>query len=228
VLKELDAICERIRKDFDAKDAAREKALAHAREVIRNSANAIRAIHRAEYDDAKTLMGQSAALLAEVDAALKDHPDVYYAGFVHDSQKEHSEAHQTYALIRGEPLPSPDDLKVGYAAYLNGLGDTVGELRRHALDRVRHNDISWGENMLEIMDDIYYSMVSFDYPNAISGGLKRTADVVRSLIQRTRGDLTNAMRQQQLEAALARLEEKLKAVPQQRLEVKGQVLPKES
>jgi len=210
VLKELGNICDRIRKDFDAKDAAREKALALTREVIRNSANAIRAVHRGEYDDAKALMDKSAVLLAEVQEALKDHPDVYHAGFVHDSQKEHAEAHQTYAMIRGEPLPSPEEIGVEYAAYLNGLGDTVGELRRHALDKVRQNDIEWSEGILEVMDDIYYAMVSLDYPAAISKGLKRTADVVRSLIERTRGDLTNAVRQEQLEASLARLEEKLK------------------
>ncbi len=209
VVKELDKICERIRKDFDAKDAAREKALALTREVIRNSANAIRAVHRGEFEDAKALMDKSAGLLAEVEEALRDHPDVYYAGFVHDSQKEHAEAHQTYAMIRGEPLPSPEEIGVQYAAYLNGLGDTVGELRRHALDKVRENDIAWSQGILEVMDDIYYTMVSLDYPAAISKGLKRTADVVRSLIERTRGDLTNAVRQQQLEASLARLEEKL-------------------
>lgn len=210
VLQELEEICQRIRKEFEAKDAAREKALILTREVIRNSANAIRAIHRGEFEEAKALMEASAGLLEEVECTLADHPDVYYAGFVHDAQKEHAEAHQTYALIRGEPLPSPEDLKVGYAAYLNGLGEAVGELRRHALDRVRQNDVSWSEAILEIMDEVYYAMVSFDYPNAISGGLKRTADVVRSLVERTRGDLTNAIRQQQLEGLLARLEERLK------------------
>jgi len=136
---------------------------------------------------------------------LKDHPDVYYAGFVHDAQKEHAEARQTYALIRGEPLPSPEHLGVGYAAYLNGLGEAVGELRRHGLDQMRHRDVAWSEGILETMDDIYYALVSFDYPTAISGGLKRTADVTRSLIERTRGDVTNAVRQQQLEKALADL-----------------------
>jgi len=112
-LRELSGICERIRQNFEAKDAARERALVLAREVIRNSANAIRAVHRAEFEDAMGLMDQSAGLLREVDGALKDHPDVYYAGFVHDSQKEHAEAHITYALIRGEPLPDPDEIKVG-------------------------------------------------------------------------------------------------------------------
>jgi len=208
-LQELKPICDKIRDNFDAKDAAREKGLTRSRAVIRNSANAIRAIHRGEYEDAIALMQESDGLLREADAVLKDHPDVYYAGFVHDAQKEHAEAHQTLALIRGEPLPDPDDLGVGYAAYLNALGEAVGELRRHALDRIRHNDQDWGERVLAAMDEIYYAMVSFDYPTAISGGLKRTADVTRSLIERTRGDVTNAIRQQRLETALAELERKL-------------------
>ncbi len=167
-LKELNPICVKIRENFEAKDAARERALVVSREVIRNSANAIRAIHREEFDEAMTLMKQSDGLIREVDQALKDHPDVYYAGFVHDSQKEHAEAHITYALVRKQPLPDPDDIRVGYAAYLNGMGEAVGELRRHALDGIRRNDITWGESLLSAMDEIYYAMVSFDYPTAIS------------------------------------------------------------
>jgi translin len=209
ILAELKPICDKIRQNFDAKDAAREKGLSRSREVIRNSANAIRAIHRGEYEEAAALMEDSHRLLREVDEVLKEHPDVYYAGFVHDAQKEHAEAHQTYALIRGEPLPDPDGLGVGYAAYLNGLGEAVGELRRHALDGIRHNELAWGEGILSAMDEIYSTLVSFDYPTAISGGLKRTADVTRSLIERTRGDITNAIRQQRLESALADLEARL-------------------
>ncbi len=212
-LRELKPICDKIRDNFDAKDAAREKGLTRSRAVIRNSANAIRAIHRGEYDDAQALMRDNADLLREVDDVLGDYPDVYHAGFVHDAQKEHAEAHQTYALIRGEPLPDPDDLRVGYAAYLNALGEAIGELRRHALDRIRHNDRDWGERILAAMDEIYYAMVSFDYPTAISGGLKRTADVTRSLIERTRGDITNATRQQRLETALADIESRLNSSP---------------
>jgi translin len=212
-LPELKHICDRIRENFDAKDAAREKALALTREVIRNSANAIRAVHREEFPEALALMDQSASLLAEADAALQHHPDVYHAGFVHDAQKEYAESRLTYALVRRESLPDPDAIKVGYAAYLNAMGEAVGELRRHALDGIRDNDIAWGEALLSAMDDIYYAMVSFDYPTAISGGLKRTADVTRSLIERTRGDLTNAIRQQRLEGALVELEQRLKAQP---------------
>jgi translin len=209
VNESLKPICEKIRRDFDSKDAAREQALSRAREVIRNSANAIRAIHRGEYDEANALMEQNARLLRELDQVLDGHPEIHYGGFVHDAQKEYAEARQTYALIRGEPLPDPDDLAVGYPAYLNALGEAVGELRRHALDRIRHNELDWGEGILAAMDEIYYAMVSFDYPTAISGGLKRTADVTRSLIERTRGDITNAIRQQRLEAALSELEDRL-------------------
>jgi len=208
-LQELKGICDRIRVNFDAKDVARERGLTLAREVIRNSANAIRAIHRAEYDDAEGLMKASAGLLSEAHDALQDYPDVHYAGFLQDAQKEHAEARQTYALIRNEPLPDPDELGVEYAPYLNALGEAIGELRRHALDRIRHNEIGWGESILEKMDEIYYAMVSFDYPPAISGGLKRTADVTRSLIERTRGDITNAIRQQRLENALVELEKRV-------------------
>jgi translin len=213
-VQELKGFCDKIRVDLNAKDAARERALPLSREVIRNSASAIRSVHRREYKEALHLMDRNAELLAEIDEALKDHPQVYYAGFVHDAQKEYSEARQTYALIKGEPLPDPDDLRVGYPAYLNGLGEALGELRRHALDRIRHNDIEWTEGVLAAMDEIYYALVSFDHPSAISGNLKRTADIARSLLERTRGDLTNAIRQQRLEAALGVLERRLDSAAQ--------------
>lgn len=208
---ELKPICDKIRKSFDATDAAREKAFARSREIIRNSANAIRAVHRAEFEDAKALMNQSTVLITEIEEALQDHPNIYYAGYVQDALKEHAEAHQTFALIRGEPLPDPDDLKVCYAPYMNALGEAIGELRRYALDGIRHNELGWGEGILTAMDEIYYAMVSFDYPTAVSGGLKRTADVTRSLIERTRGDVTNAVRQQRLESALAEIEARIQA-----------------
>lgn len=207
--KALKEIGERIRAVLDAKDAAREEAFPLSREVIRNSANAIRAIHREEYEEALGLMGKSDELLKEIDKALADHADVYWAGFVHDAQKEHAEARATYALIHREPMPDPDEIGVSYAAYLNGLGEAVGELRRHILDEMRKREPGWSEEMLTAMDDIYYLLVSMDYPAAISGNLKRTADVTRSIIEKTRGDLTAAVRARHLEDAMVRLEKRL-------------------
>jgi len=205
----LQRICDKIRKAFDAKDEAREKGLTLSREVIRNSANAIRAIHRGEFGPARKLLRQNAAMIKQIDHALGAHPDIFYAGFVQDAQKEHAEALITLALIRGDTLPDPDKIGVGYAPYLGGLAEAVGELRRHILDRVRREDSSWGEEMLAAMDDIYYQLVSFDYPAAISGNLKRTTDVTRSILEKTRGDLTNALRQHRLQSAMRDLENRV-------------------
>jgi translin len=153
----------------------------------------------------------AASSLREAHEALREHPKLCHGGFFQDAQKEYAEARLTHALVRREALPDPDDLGVGCAAYLNGLGEAVGELRRHALDRIRRSDPGWGERVLGVMDEVYYALVSFDYAPAICGGLKRTADVTRSLIERTRGDITNAIRQQQLETSLADVERRLQS-----------------
>jgi len=208
-LKRLTQVCDKIRADFDGKDAAREKALALSREVIRNSANAIRSVHRSEFAEARKLIAATARMLAQVSKALKGHPDIYYAGFVQDAQKEYAEACITLALVHREQIPDPDELKVDYPAYLNGLAEAVGELRRHVLDEMRRAEPTWGEELLTAMDDIYYLLVSFDYPAAISGNLKRVTDVTRSIIEKTRGDLTNALRQERLEGAMRRLEKRV-------------------
>ena len=208
--EELQSIRKKIQTSLDAKDKAREKALPLSREIIRNAANAIRAVHRGEFDEAVELMDEALEFKNKIDKALADHPDVYWAGFVHDALKEYAEARTTYALIRREALPHPDELGVSYPAYLNGIGEAVGELRRHILDQIRTRGENWGEDMLEVMDDIYYFLASMDYPAAISGNLKRTADVTRSIIEKTRGDLTTSIRSQHLEEAMVRLEKKLK------------------
>ncbi|HUT75069.1 MAG TPA: haloacid dehalogenase [Armatimonadota bacterium] len=205
-LARLGQIGNKIRADFDAKDAAREKALALSREVIRNSANAIRAVHRGEFDDARKLLVVTGEMVAQARKLLRGHPEIYSAGFAQDAQKEYAEARLTLALIHREPVPDPDELKVDYAAYLNGLAEAVGELRRHVLDEMRQAEPTWGEELLTAMDDIYYLLVSFDYPSAITNNLKRTTDVTRSIIERTRGDMTSAQRQERLEQAMRRLE----------------------
>ena len=201
--------CNRIRADFDAKDAAREKALALSREVIRNSANSIRAVHRGEFVEARKLLATTGKMVIQARKALAAHPEIYSAGFAQDAQKEYAEARITLALVHREQIPGPDELHVDNSAYLNGLADAVGELRRHVLDEMRRAEPSWGEEVLTAMDDIYYLLVSFDYPSAITGNLKRTTDVTRSIIEKTRGDMTNAQRQERLEHAMRRLEKQI-------------------
>lgn len=203
VAPQLDAIMVGVREVLAAKHAARERALPVCREVIRLSATGIRATHRDEFDMARELLNRATLLLREITAALDGHPDVFYAGFVHDAQKEHAEAALTLALVTGASLPSPDALAVGHAAYLNGMGEAVGELRRYLLDSLRDGDLPRCERYLRAMDDIYDVLVTVDYPDALTGGLRRTTDVTRGILERTRGDLTVAVRQGDLERRLA-------------------------
>ena len=209
VSRELEAIVDDMRSDFGARHAAREQGLARCREALRHSANAIRAVHRGEFPAAEELVAQASALLGQAQDALSRHPSIFHAGFVHDAQKEYAEACLTLAIIAGRPLPTPQALGIEYNAYLNGLGETVGELRRHLLDRLRAGDVEHCERVLSDMDDIYSVIVTFDYPEAITSGLRRTADAVRGILERTRGDLTIAVRQRDLERKLDEFESRL-------------------
>jgi translin len=209
VTENLEILAEKIRLYFSAKDAAREKALRLSREIIRYSANAIRAVHRQEKLNAEQLLASAQALLKELtDDVLKKNNDLAYAGFVHDAQKELAEASTTLAIVAGKPLPEPEALGVSYPAYLNGLGEAIGELRRYILDSLRRNDLSRCEELLTTMDDIYSVLMTMDFPDGITYGLRRTSDAVRGILERTRGDLTLALRQQELEEKLEQTSKK--------------------
>ena len=200
----LEPIADHIRLSFSAKDTAREKVLPLCREVIRHCSQAIRAIHRQEFNQANELLGSARNLLDDVFQAVASHSELGYAGFVRDAQKEFAEGSITLALVAGKQLPSPDELSIDAAAYLNGLGEAVGELRRYLLDSMRRGDLSRGEELLAAMDDIYNVLVTMDFPDAITGGLRRTTDMVRGVLERTRSDLTLAIRQKDLENKLGK------------------------
>jgi translin len=206
VAETLESIGERIRIEFSSKDAARESAIRICREIIRQSANSIRYIHRRETDKAQQLLDSAQTLLTELkQGALGAYTELLNSGLVHDAQKELAEAHITVALITSSTLPSPEELGLNYPAYLNGLGEAVGELRRYILDSLRRNDFSQCEEFLAIMDDIYSLLVTIDFPDAITSGLRRTTDVVRGILEKTRGDLTLALQQKRLDDKLHQL-----------------------
>ncbi len=203
-MNNLDQIAERIRTSFEAKNAARDRTLERSRTLIRHCANAIRAVHRDERDLARTHLVEARAIVDAVRTDLTGYPDLYYAGYTQDALKEFAEASITYALIGNDELPDPDDLGVEYAAYLNGLGEAAGELRRRCMDIIRHDHSEEAERLLAVMDEVYSLLVTIDYPDAITGGLRRTTDLVRGVTERTRGDLTTSIRQQRLQEALKR------------------------
>jgi translin len=193
-----------VRERFDTRVAARERALPAARRSIRASANAIRAIHRGEFDTAHKLMDDSRAALDEGRDALADHPQVLFAGFVEDAEKEYAEARLTELLVLGEDIPGPDALGVGIGPYLNGMAESIGEGRRAILDLLRRGEVAEGERILATMDDLYGLLVTMDYPDAVTGNLRRSTDIARSLVEKTRGDLTIAIVQEQLRSSLDR------------------------
>jgi translin len=205
----LELIAEKARTTLSSKDAAREKALRSSRDAVRYCSAAIRAVHRGEFDEARERLSFARELLKELDETLKEHQEFIYTGFVYTAQKEYAEGCATLGLISEDTLPDPEELGIGYAAYLNGLGETVGELRRHILDFIRKGNIARCEELLEAMDDIYGVLVTMDFPDAMTGGLRRTTDSVRGILERTRGDLTVAFRQNELEEKMATLEKKL-------------------
>jgi len=209
VTESLETIAERIRLSLSAKDQAREKALSLCREVIRYSTNAIRLLHRREYEEAGTLLSHARSLLDEINQTLTQYHDLLHSGYVSDAQKEFAEGRLTLALILGQELPTPETLGVSYAPYLNGLGEAVGELRRYLLDAIRREDFSQCEDLLSVMDDIYGILVTMDFPEALTGGLRRTTDIVRGVLEKTRGDLTLAFEQRGLRRKLEGLEQKM-------------------
>ena len=199
---DLRPLSETVRAVLNDKYRARETGLTNSRKIIRHSANAIRAYHRGEPDTVDRLLGEAAALLTEAEEALADHPDVLHAGFVADAAKEYAEAHLTRALGDGTPLPLPAEIGVAVAPYLKGLGEAVGEMRRRMLDLLRAGDLAAAEATLARMNTVHELLADLDYPDGMTGGLRRTTDVARSLIERSRADLTTTVVQERLRRTL--------------------------
>lgn len=206
---DLEAIDAWARDAFERKNAARELALTRSREIIRTCARTIRSVHRQEFAAATELLAAARQTSEVMARDLREHPDLYYTGYVQDALKELVEAIATLHLVRGEPLPHPAEIGVDPPAFLNGLAEAVGELRRYILDRLRAGDTARCEVLLQVMDDIYSLLITLDYPDALTGGLRRTTDLARGIVEKTRGDLTFALRQESLEQKLARLEQHL-------------------
>jgi translin len=201
---DLEELSASLHERFDVKSSAREKALPASRRSIRSSANAIRAIHRLELDRARELIDASRSAIDEGTAAVEREPDVLYAGYMQDAEKEYAEACITLALIAGEPMPTPRSLRVGEAPFLNGMAEAIGEGRRHVLDLLRTGEVVRAEAVLRDMEDMYGLLVTMDYPDAITLNLRRSTDVARSLIEKTWGDLSIGFVQKDLHDALER------------------------
>jgi translin len=203
---DLDALETAVRSELDGKYDARELALKNCRKIIRLSANAIRALHRNDPPTAEELLVEARTLIAEAEEPLQEHLDIYYAGFFYDAVKEYAEAELTAALLAGEPLPLPDELGLHAVPYLKGLGEAVGEQRRRLLDQLRTGQLQDAEDTFAAMETIHDLLTSLDYPDGMTAGLRRTTDVARALIERSRADLTTTIVQERLRARLEQQE----------------------
>jgi translin len=208
-MKNLEEIAERAHQSFEARTQARDKALLQARQLTRHSANAIRAIHRSDQVEAGVHLQSAGDIVASLTNDLNEYPDLFYAGYTQDAIKEYAEANITVALIRNENLPAPEDLHIEFATYLNGLAEAAGELRRRCLDILRQGYSEEAERLLGCMDDIYAVLVTMDYPDAVTSGLRRQTDLVRGVTERTRGDLTISIREEQLKQTMDALSDRL-------------------
>jgi translin len=208
-MDKIEKIAERIRENFERRTQARDRALAQTRTLISSCSHAIRAIHRGEGEKARENLSHAQELVKLLQSELHEYGDLYFAGYTQDALKEYAEASILYSLVEFDRLPDPENLELGYATYLQGLAEVAGELRRRCLDKLRHGDPDEAEKLLDYMDDIYAILITMDYPDAITGGLRRLTDIVRGVTERTRGDLTISLRQLQLEQRMMDLEKKL-------------------
>lgn len=208
-LEHLDSIADRIRADFTERNNARDATLIRSRELTRLCATVIRASHRNDFERAQRLLVEAREVAAAMCSETAPYPDLYFAGYTQDALKELAEAYITFALAQNELLPTPEEIEIEAAAYLNGLAEAASEMRRRSLDLIRRRDNTEAERLLSIMDEIYAVLMTFDFPDAITGGLRRRVDGLRGVLERTRGDLTMSMRQEALQRALREFEQRI-------------------
>jgi len=202
-------LTDKAHQDFEARHQVRENALKQTRKLTRHAANAIRAIHRNERENAEENMDAANIIVKNLLNSLKDYPEFYFSGYTQDALKEYVEARLTINFLSNKPQPSPEELGIEYSTYLRGMAETIGEMRRRCLDILRQGYSDEAERLLDLMDEIYALLVTIDYPDAITYGLRRQTDMVRGIIERTRADLTLSLREQHMQQALKEFEERI-------------------
>ncbi len=208
-MHKLESIANQIRETFDIRTARRDQALAEARQLTRACSLAIRAVHRDDKEVMEGHLRDARNLADKLRIELANHPDLFFAGYTQDALKEFVEANVTCALIQNQPLQTPEELNVEEVTFLNGLAEVVGELRRRILDILRSGYSTEAERLLGYMDEIYSVLVTMDYPDAITNGLRRQTDLARGIIEKTRGDVTSSLRGAYLTEAIKQLSAQL-------------------
>jgi translin len=208
-MNKLEELIDKVHQDFEARHQIRENALKLTRQLTSNAAHAIRAIHRGEIETAEANMTEARGIVLELKKSVEPDPEIYYSGYTQDALKEYAEARLTINLVQNLPVPMPEELGIEYPSYVLGTAETIGELRRRCLDILRHGYSDEVERLLDLMDEIYSLLVTVDYPDAITHGLRRQTDLVRGIIERTRADLTTSLGEQRLQQSLKEFEDRI-------------------
>ncbi len=187
-----------LRNEIDGDDAVREKTLPLGRKAVRKCSESIKMTHRGKFDEAKALVSEARQIIVEASEGMSDSGFMMRSKGLDVAYQELAEAVNLLSLLEHGEFTPPAEYGIPPRAYLNGLADTVGELRRSSLDLLRHDDVKKAETLLGFMEEILEELQGFDYPNALVPDLRRKCDVGRSLIERTRGDLTRAVGQSKL------------------------------
>lgn len=193
-----DTIAQTLREEVQEMHKAREAGLAQCRQLIQLASKCIRHVHRRQFEAAEVLLQEARSVTESTQAVLAAHPHVYHAGYLQDAEKEYVEAAAVMAIVQQHRYPTPTELGVGPISYLNGMGEAASECRRFALDRMRAGDLEEAERIVERMEAVYEELITFDYPDGMTGGLRRTCDALRAVIERTRSDLTTTQSHHEL------------------------------
>ena len=187
----------------------REHGIRSARQTIQLSSRAIRAAHRGEIELARELVEKAKDVICN--ASIRNDVRVFNIGYLLDGETECAEAALTVTFLSDDKIPLPSDIGVCHAAYLKGLAEAASELRRAALDAIRTGNVKRADHLLSYMDTVMNVLAQVDFPEGVTGGLRRTIDQLRSVTERTRGDVTTALRQSTLEAKMMHLTQKIDA-----------------
>lgn len=197
-MNNLDVIINKIEKQIDDKEKKREFAIRYSRNIIISSRKSMQHLHQGHFREAEDLLLMSSTTLKELYDAIKAYPDLGTAGFVENAAQEFVEAQCLLNILQDKDLPDPDTIQTTYTSYLEGLCDVIGELRRKALDTILNGEFKEAYHYLTIMEEIYDAILRFDYPSSLVP-IKRKQDIARSLIEKTRGEMTVASCEQRIE-----------------------------
>lgn len=179
-------ICEAL-GSLQETELRREQTIGLSREIIRETKRVIHAIHSYRNDvsvsDLEILVSKLKGLTAD---------DPCMSGPAEDAFAEYCEAVIFFHIATGADIPSYKELNVSPRPWVLGLADCIGELRRMLLNSVMSGNIRKAEELFSVMEGIYNNIMLFDSPESVLP-IRRKQDIARSLMEKTRADLTNAV-----------------------------------